>query len=291
MTSLVVAVVSGIAVGGTYALISLGLVLVFRATNTLNFAHGEFLVLAALVVGRLQARDHVPVLAGVVIAGLLVAFIAVAFYRLVLQRLVGMPVFMPVIATLGLAAILDGLIGFVFTSEQYSLRLPGTPTGAVDILGARVGTDRFVVSAIALLLAGLVIVVIRFTDLGTRVRAAGQDATLSSQGGINVHRIYMASWAVSGLLAGVAGVLFASNQVVDASAVGLALAAFPAILLGGLDSVEGAVVGSLVMGLLQGLTVVYLGDQYVDLISYLVLIAVVLFRPAGLFGSREVRSV
>jgi branched-chain amino acid transport system permease protein len=291
MGNVAVAIISGVAVGGTYALISLGLVLVFRATTTLNFAHGQFLVLAALIAGSLQLKHHVPVLAGTIIAGLIVAVIAVAFYRLVLQHLVGMPVFMPVIATMGLAAVLDGAIGYVFSFEQYSLRLPGTPTGAISILGARIGAEKVFVSLISFALAGLVICILRFTKIGIRVRASGQDASLASQAGINVHWLYMGSWAAAGMLAGVAGVLFASNQVVDASVVGLALAAFPAILLGGLDSIEGAVVGSLLIGLLQGFTVVYLGYDYVDVVSYVVLLVVVLFRPAGLFGSREVRRI
>jgi branched-chain amino acid transport system permease protein len=287
----VLSFLSGLAAAGIYAILSVGLVLLFRATGTLNFAHGEFLVLGAMLVGSMQASHYIPVLPGILVAGVIVAAVAVIFYQIVLRRLIGSAVFMPVIATLGLAAILDGVLSFLYTSNQYSVVLPGITTRPVDILGAHVGVDVLAVSGIAFAITGVVVVIFRFTTLGTRVRAAGQDPMLASQGGINVRWIYLASWAAAGFLATIAGVLLATTEAVNTSTVDIGLAAFPAVLLGGLDSVEGALVGSLVIGMLEGFTTTYLGTNYLELVDYLMLLVVVLFLPAGLFGTREVRRL
>jgi len=291
MDQVVLSFLSGLATAGIYAILSVGLVLLFRATGTLNFAHGEFLVLGAMIVGSMQASHHLPVLAGIVLSGVIVAAVAVIFYQIVLRRLIGSAVFMPVVATLGLAAVLDGVASMLWTSNQYSVVLPGIPTSSVDILGARVGVEVLAVTGISFAITGAVVAVFRFTTLGTRVRAAGQDPMLASQGGINVRWIYLGSWAAAGFLAAIAGVLLATSEAVNTSSVDIGLAAFPAVLLGGLDSVEGALVGSLAIGMLQGFTTTYLGTNYLDLVSYLVLLVVVLFMPAGLFGTREVRRL
>lgn len=291
MTQVIVSLIGGASLGGTYALIGLGLVLAFRATATFNFAHGQLMLLPAFIVAKWQMSGTAPLGVAILFGLVVVAAVSVVFYLGVLQKLTGLPHFMGVIATLGLAAVLDGVMALQFGSTQYTISIPGLPTGVVTIFGARISAVSLVLTGATLVLAIVVATVLRTTRFGTQIRAAGQDPVLASQGGISVKRLYMVSWALAGVLAAVAGLSYGATNVVSASMVNLALLAFPAILLGGLDSIEGAVVGGILVGVMQGFVATYLGGQLSDVATYLVLLVVLLVRPTGLFGTAEVTRV
>jgi branched-chain amino acid transport system permease protein len=284
-------IVAGLFLGGTYALIALGLVLVFRATNTFNFAHGEAMLLAAYIVGKYAHQSTGSFVTTLVVALAIAAAISCAFYLLVLRRLVGRSLFLAVIATLGLASVLDGAMGIIFNAQQYSISNPFLPSGSLSIFGAHVQTATVAIAAFSLGLATLIAVVLQKTQLGIRVRAAGQSPLLASQGGINVRLVYLSSWALAGILAGVAGMAYGSTNLVSPSLVDVANLALPAMMLGGLDSFVGAIVGGLSIGLLQGLTSTYVGGDHVDAVTYAVLLVVLLVRPNGLFGTKIVSRV
>jgi branched-chain amino acid transport system permease protein len=288
---IVVSIVGGGALGCTYALVALGMVLVFRATGTFNFAHGQFMLLPAFVVGAWQASLVAPLGVSVVVGLALASLLGIAFYLLVLQRTTGLPRFMGVIATFGLAAILDGAMLTVFGSAQFSIRFPGLPTGAITILGARVSATSVALTLFSLVLVCAIAAAMRFTRVGLHIRAAGQDPILASQSGINVRALHMASWGLAAALAGIAGIAYGSTNIVGPSMVDLALAAFPAILIGGLDSINGAIVGGLLVGIFQGFVATYISSELLDVSTYTLLLGVMLFFPRGLFGQRRVRSV
>lgn len=289
MSSLVIGITVGLTLGGTFVLIALGMVLGFRATSTLNFAHGQFMVFAAFMVGHWQATSGRPWWVDVTASIAIMAAIGAVFYRLVLQPTIGLPHYVGLIASLGVAAIFDGLIGIVFGADnQYVIRIPVLPEGTFEIAGVAVSTQDIVLAAFSFALAGVVAAVLRFTQLGVRVRAVGQHPVLASQGGINVRAVYMGSWAIASALAGVAGIVYGATSVVGTSMVEVALLAFPAMLLGGIDSITGAIVGGVLVGLLQGVVYAFLGGGLVALVTYAVLLGVMLIRPRGLFGTREV---
>jgi branched-chain amino acid transport system permease protein len=286
MANVIVSVIGGLSLGGVYALIALGLVLAFRATATFNFAHGEFMLFPAFIVASWHVGHGRPF--GVaLVAGLAVsAAIVVFFYAVVLRRAVGLPHFMGAIATFGLAAMLDGIMEIIFGPQDYVLSVPGLSSGATRVLGVRVSIASLVILGFALVLSALIVVLLRYTHLGMLLQAAGQDPVLAAQGGIRVNRMYMASWALAAILAGVAGVAYGSVNVVNFSMTGTALAAFPAIVLGGLDSIEGAVIGGLVIGVLQGFISTYFGGQYINVATYGLLLIVLMILPQGLLGTR-----
>jgi branched-chain amino acid transport system permease protein len=287
----IVSLVSGVSLGGTFALIALGLVFAFRATGTFNFAHGELMLLAAFLVGKWQATHFGSFGVDFLLSVVVTAAVAAAFYLVVLRRTVGLPHWMGLIATLGLASCLDGLLAAVFGSNQYNIAFPGLPTGTVRILDARVSSTSLTVAGGTLLLALLLTVAVRFTRVGIQIRAAGQDALLASQGGINIRTVYTCSWALAGLLAALAGVTYGSTNIVNSDLENVALLAFPAMLLGGLDSIEGAVVGGLIIGVTQGFVATFWGGQYVDVVTYTALLVVLLVRPSGLFGTKQAARV
>jgi branched-chain amino acid transport system permease protein len=287
MENVVTSVVGGIVAGSTYTLIAMGLVLAFRSTGTFNFAYGEFMLFPAYIVARWQSENKgfgLSLLVGLIV----VTVISVLFYLLVLQRIVGLPLFMGVIATLGLALVLDGVMVILFGTQQYDIQFPGLPAGNTDIFGVRISSASVVITIFSLVLAVVIAGLLRFTQLGTQIRAGGQDPLLASQGGIHIRAIYMISWGLAGILAGAAGVTYGSIDLVSTSMVSVALAVFPAMLLGGLDSIEGAIVGGLAVGILQGFTATYIGGQYLDVVTYSMLLVVLLVRPTGLFGTKQI---
>jgi branched-chain amino acid transport system permease protein len=195
---------------------------------------------------------------------------------------------MGIVATFGLAAILDGIMGIVFGGRQYNIVIPGLPKGSLQIASAQVSESSLILTGLTLVLALSVVYLMRFTHLGVMVRAAGQDPVLAGQSGIPVGKIYMWSWALAAMLAAVAGISYGSTAAVNTSMVDLGRAAIPAIVIGGLDSIEGAVVGGIAIGLLQAFVQVYLGGLDVDVITYALLLIGLLLYPQGLFGTKEV---
>lgn len=282
------AVIGGFTLGGIFALIALGLVLAFRATKVFNFAHGELMLLPAYLIGYSQAH-HLSDGLMVPVSLLMVTIVGVLFYVLVLYRTTGFSsLFMGIVATFGLASIIDGLLGIFFHTVTYPVHFSIIPKHNTHILGASVSQASLAIAAFTLVLALIIVGISRLTHLGIMTRAAGQDAVLAAQCGIEVRRIYMGSWAVAALLAGIAGVTYGTTAAVDTTMLNLGLAALPAIVLGGLDSIEGAVVGGVVIGLVEGFIQIYLGGQYVNVIVYVLLLAVLMFRPEGLFGTKAV---
>jgi branched-chain amino acid transport system permease protein len=283
-----VSFVGGAANGAVYALIALGLVLAFRATSTFNFAHGQLMIFPAFVVGKWVSDHTFNITVSIILALLITGAIGALFYQFVLQRTIGMPHWMGFIASLGLASILDGVMGLEFGSTTYSFNLAILPDGVSTIFGARISNASLALMTFGLALGIVIALALRFTFAGTAVRAAGQDPLLASQSGVNVRWVFVGSWSLAAILAGVAGILYGSTNVVTPELENVAWAAFPAILLGGLDSIEGALVGGLVIGVMQGFTATYWGGDVIDVTTYSLLLLVLLFKPAGLFGTKAV---
>ena len=291
MSELTAAIIGGLSLGAVYSLVTLGIVIIFRATETFNFAHGSFMLLAALIVGRLQSHSGLPFELLALISLAIVGALGAMLFRFVLRSTIGRPHFVAVIATLGFAAVADGVIGIVFPQTQYTITIPGLSNGSARIFGATFSVASLEISAFAVILTVALVLVFRFTSLGVRIRAAGQNSLLASQGGINVHWVYLGSWALACVLAGVAGIAYGSVNSVNQGIEGLALLAFPAALLGGLDSIPGSLIGGFGIGLIGGFVAAYIGGEYVIVVTYLVLLIVMLFLPHGIAGTRSVRRV
>jgi len=169
--------------------------------------------------------------------------------------------------------------------------LPGLSTGVTSILGARVATSSLELTAFTLLLALAILAILRFTSLGRSIRVAGQDPTLASYGGLNVRMLHFFSWAASMGLAAVAGIVYGSTHPADGTLVNLMFAAFPAMLIGGLDSIGGAIVGGLIIGIFQGFIQTYYSPDMLDVTTSAVLLIVMLIIPNGLWGTRPATRV
>jgi branched-chain amino acid transport system permease protein len=290
MSTTLTLLANGLWLGSTYALIALGMVLAFRATRTLNFAHGELMLLAGYVVAKLEANHTLPAYVAVVVAIVATSVAAALVYLLALRRTTGMQMFVAVVVTMGVASVGDGLMAWGFGPNDQYLSLPGIPGSVLSVAGARVSLFTIVLGGFAFCLAVAVALVLRYTRVGMRLRAAGQNPLLASQGGVHVERIYTASWAAAGALAAVAGICYGASNVVNVSVTALALNAFPAMLLGGLDSIGGAILGGIIIGMIQTAVSIWGNGQLAGVTSYILLL-VLLFLPHGLFGTREVARV
>ena len=276
--------------GGVMALIALSFVLVYKGTGAINFAVGEVMMLGAyLYYAGVVTFGLAPWLAFV---GSLVAIMALSalIERLVLRPLAGQSVVSVLMATIGLASIIHGGIEAVAGGDTYNPPglLPRTPLNLGDILipGAVLGNFAL---ATVLILGFLVF--FRYSRAGVALRASASDPVTAATLGIHIHRAQQLTWALSGLVGTVAGVLIASSVGLSPLLAGTALAVLAAIVLGGLDSVAGAIVASLIVGVVEALAAAYLGGKTREVVPYLVVLAVLVARPYGIFGTRAIERL
>jgi branched-chain amino acid transport system permease protein len=281
---------NGAAIGSIYALVALGLVMTYKATEVLNFAHGDVLMASAFIGWGLI---EVAGLSFWVAAPATVAIAAAAGYALdahILRRIVGQPQFAGVMLTIALAFMIRGAVSMSFgpTSRNY----PTPWDGETTRIGPAVIADlNLVIVAVAVLATALLFVFLRQTALGTAVQAAAQNQLAAYLCGIRVKRLSSLVWAIAGTLAAICGLLLAPIAQVDVGLWYVVLKALAALVLGGFGSMPGAVLGGLAIGLIEQFAGVYLPGGFKDVMAYLVLIAVLVLRPRGLLSEAHGRRV
>ena len=280
----------GMASGGMYALIALGFVLVFKGTGVFNFAQGELMMVGAyvfLAVTQFGGAHWAIGLIAVAVAGFALGALV---ERIVLRPLAGQPTLSIVMATVGLGLILKGATGLVFGPDQRQLPelLPRKPIFLGDILIPGGIFWTFVIS-LGIVLACLVY--FRFTRGGVAMRAAASSQANAYAAGINVPLISAATWGLAACVGAFAGVLLAALNNLTPHLGDLALSVLAVLIVGGLDSLGGVIVGGLVIGWLQAMTGAYLGGSWREIMPYIVVLAVLMIRPHGLFGRKEIERI
>lgn len=295
MTDFLQFVFAGAALGARYALVALGFVVIFRATGVINFAQGGLVAVGAYLAYQFADEMGVPFVLAVLFAVAGCALLGVVIERLVLSRTVGQPAFAVIMITIGLLFVLEQLIPTIWGYGSHNL---GDPWGieTVDALGLSLAVRDLWTIVIAGAALGAFFLFFRYSRYGLAMRAVAIDQEAALAQGISVRKIVALSWGISGMVAALAGVTLASGAAgVTPTISFIALAAFPAMILGGLDSPIGAVVGGLIIGITQTLTAGYqpehaawLGDNFHVVMPYVVMIVILMVRPYGLFGTREV---
>ena len=294
MTALVESLLRGLGTGSIYALLALGFVIIYKATRVISFAQPAFMLTGAVLVTYLVT--NVGFFAALPIAALLTGGLALGVERLAVRPMVGRPVFTVAIITLGIdiavRVIVNGFIGL-------NVRQVNDPWGLKTLrLGGIVVEQRHLAMLIttAVIVAGL-FAFFRYTRMGLAMRAASFDQEAALAQGVSVGAVFALSWALAGALAAVAGTFAAVGSSVNEALWLIALTALPVIILGGLDSLPGAVVGGLAVGVVQELTATYqsnfpwLGGNVSVVTPYVLMLLVLLVKPYGLFGTREVERV
>jgi branched-chain amino acid transport system permease protein len=282
--------INGISVGAIYALVALGLVLIYKATEVLNFAHGDLLVVSAFSAWGLITVAQLPFWLALLLTVALVALLAYGLDALVIRRIAGQPQFAGVMLTIALAFMLRGLVSMFFGPESRNYPTPWSGHNT-QLAGLAVADLQLVILGVAMGVTALLFVFFRNTRLGVAMQAASQNQLAAYLNGVRVKRVNSLVWALAGATAAVAGVLLAPITLVDISLWFVTLKALAALVLGGFGSIPGAIVGGLLIGLIEQYAGVYMPDGSKDIVAYLVLIAVLIVRPTGLLGEAHGRRV
>jgi len=294
VTFLAALVVDGALAGALYALVALSFVVVYRASRMVNFAVGEWVMLASrLVTFGLHALGlGLPGALAVGCAGM--AGLGVAFNRVVLRRLVGQPLISVIMVTLGLGAFVRGAAALAFGGVPAGIPLPALANPIV-IGGLPIAGDKLVAGILAATCTAVVAWVVHGSRFGVALRAIADDQQAAMSAGIDLHRYFAITWALMGVVSVLAGTLWTLAAGGGLGIVLVGLKVFPIVIIGGLDSIPGTIVGALGVGVLESLAAGYLdpllGGGFSNIASYLVLIAMLFVRPHGLFGRPAVERV
>jgi branched-chain amino acid transport system permease protein len=278
-----------IVLAAIYALVSTGYVLIYRVSRVLNLAHGELMMIGAyLLVATAGAFSGNPLLALVLAAagGLVMGMVV---YAVLMRWLTGEAVLAAVLITIALGILLRGLSVLIWTTQQY---YPGAMFGwhnpPVRIApGVQISAASLAIVILTVIVYAGLFVFLQFTRWGVRMRAAGQNPLLAEQRGIRLHGIYAFAWGLSTFTASLAGMLLSLDSGVESTMATIGLKAFPAALVGGLDSLLGAAIGALIVATAEIAAIQYVNPLLSDVVPFLVLLIVLAIRPWGLFGSRE----
>ena len=294
-------IVAGMATGSIYGLVALGVVLIYRSTDVINFAQGEMALFVTFVGWSLiQADVNYWIVFVLVLA--LAGAIGALVERTVIRPVEGGPVLNPVIVTLGLFVIFNSLTAFIWAQGQLPKGFPATPLGSqlevADLGFARITQHQLMVLIIAVAVMLALYLLFNHTKLGLAMRATAQNPVASRLMGINVGQMLMLGWVLSAMVGAVGGILVAPILFLDlVTMLRVILFAFAAAVLGGLDSPPGAMVGGLIIGVVQNVASTYsfgpvfFGPELSLPVALLVLVLILLMRPTGLFGRRAVRRV
>jgi branched-chain amino acid transport system permease protein len=300
---------TGLLNGGIIAIIALGIVLIYRSSEVFNFSHGQLVMWGAFVTWWFAGADengeeifNLPLWAAIPLAIVVMAGMGLLIERLALRPMTGQPLLAIILMTLGLAQFLDGAAAITFGIQpKNNFPAPFSPSDVIQIPFPGAFNDTIIVkqallaTAVVAILAAIVFMLFfRYTRIGLAMRATSEDHELARGVGINVPRVFGMSWAIAGIIATVGGVLLATLTGVSLSLSVVTLVAFPAILLGGLESFPGAIIGGLLVGLAAALvqaSSVQVIRSTSEIAPYILLLIVLLIRPEGLFGEKRIERV
>lgn len=281
---------TGIASGGLYALAALAFVLVYKATRVVNIAIGELLMMGAYLFFTFAAMWALPLWVAIPAAVLASGALGALIERTIIRPLLGEPPISVFMVTVGLASVLIGIVEMIWTADQR--RLPDfMPTQPIMIGEAFLAPKVFWGAVIALVFIAAVLLVFRFWRGGVALRATASDQAAAYSVGINVPRVFSLAWVVSAMIAAVSGIIVGSIGGLSSNMGVFGLSVLVVVIVGGLDSVLGALVGCLVIGLFEALAGAYLGGEYKLLATFIVLVVILMMRPYGLFGTHEIERL
>ena len=275
---------NGVAVGCIYGLVALGFVLIYKATELVNFAQGDLMMLGAFTCYMFVVWYGISYWPAFAFAVGIIALFGAGLDLLILRRVIGQPQFAVVMLTIGLGAIFRSFASMAWGTEIYTLP---TPFSARQTMISGVSVSHEYVSIIlgTVILCGLLYAFFTRTRLGIAMQAASQNQLAAYYMGIPVKRVFSLIWAISAGVAAIAGVLLAPISLIDINLGFIGLKAFAAAVLGGFGSIPGALAGGLVIGLIELFSGAYLPQGFKDVAAYVVLLVVLVVRPQGMFGT------
>ncbi len=285
---------NGVMIGLMYALIALGFVLIYKATDAINFAQGEFVMFAGFIAAGAADLAGAPFWVSALLSVAGMVALGFGLERVVLRPLIGRPIIAVVMATIGLAAVLRGGAVLAFGAGTRAIEMPvsDSPLYLGPVALSQVQLVGATVSIVFLATFSWFFLKSR---VGIAMRAVADSQQVAMAMGINVQRYFALAWAMAGIVSALGGVVWGAMLGVDNQLALVGLKVFPVVILGGLDSIIGAVVGGLIVGIVENLAAGYL-DPYVgggtkDFAPYILMIVALMVRPEGIFGRRRIERV
>ncbi len=272
-----------------YALLACGYVLIYRVSRVLNMAHGEIAMLGAYLLYTTASLFVGNPFTAIAVAVVMSLTVGVLVYVLLMRKMTGEMVLAAILTTIAIGILLRGLIVLIWSAaQQHPLEALHFSNPSIGLFGgARISACAALMVVMTAVVYGGLFAFLRFGRWGVRMRAAGQNPLLAAQRGVNLNAVYALAWALSSLSGSIAGMLIALDSGLDQTMVVIGLKAFAPALVGGLDSLLGALVGSLIVAAAEVLAIHYIDPLLSDVVPFLVLIAMLTVRPWGLFGTRE----
>lgn len=276
-------IVSGIAAGALYALVAIGLVLIYKATDIVNFAQGESVTVGAYMGWLFVTEFHLPYFPAIAAVMLASALVGMVVERVAYRPLIKSPAFTVILATLAVGLIIKNAIRLVWQDT------PRTISGALSAAPIEIGGVFITPERLAIMLTVAVVVsalglFFRYTKLGKAMRATAQSQEAAALMGISVSGIFSKTWALGSALGGIAGVLIAPLVGINTELGGVLIPGFVAAVVGGFTSIPGAIVGGIMVGVFENFAGVFVSSSFKRVVSFVILIAVLMIRPSGLFG-------
>jgi len=287
-------IINGLLVGLMYALVALGFVLIYKATSAINFAQGDLVMFAGYASAFLLVDLGVPLLLMVIIVAVGMVLLGFLQERLILRPLVGQPIVSVIMVTIGLSFVLQGLVTILWGAETRRLDLPVSDNPIIfgPVLISPINLVAALIAIAFLVAFGLFLTRSR---LGLAMRAVADDQQAAMVAGINVPLVFALSWGIAGLAATAGGIIWGNQIGVDTFLNLIGLKVFPVVILGGLDSIGGAVIGGLILGIVESLAAGYfdpmVGGGTKDFVPYVLMILVLFIRPYGMFGHETIERV
>ena len=290
MDILLQSTISGISLGCVYALVALGFVLIYKSTQVVNFAQGELMMVSAYIhFSFVTFLGMTPIIAfGLTL--ICSAILGAVIERLVMHPLIDEQPFTLVMATIGLAWVLRAATGMIWTHDTHAFPSP-IPSTNVDLAGINVSWVDIWSVGLTITLSILLYGFFKHTRTGTALRAVAQNRYAAQLMGISAQRMFTLTWALAATVGAAGGMILADISYLHTNMGFIGLRAFPAMLLGGMDSIVGALLGGLVIGLAENVSGAYLGGSVKEIVPYIILLVVLLIRPTGFFGSPEDKRV
>ncbi|MDB5512075.1 MAG: branched-chain amino acid transporter permease [Enterovirga sp.] len=290
MDFLLLLISAGLVSGAAYGMIAMGFALIYKATGVVNFAQGELVMLTAYVAFSIAGAVDLGFWSLLAVTVPIAMAIGLTLERIFIRPMLGEPAFAIVMVTIGLAVILRGVTIMIWGPDPLDfaagLSREVITLGPIPFYPAQL----YAIGCLAILV-GLAYGFLRYTRVGIAMRAVAANETAALLMGVSVKRIHAVAWSLSSAIAAVAGILFAANFKLGPDMWFQGLRSFPALILGGLDSLIGAAIGGLIIGVVETLAQGYLGQGLREIAGFVVIVVILMVRPYGLFGARDIERV
>jgi branched-chain amino acid transport system permease protein len=281
---------SGLALGSIYGLVALGFAVVFKATDVFNFAQGMFVVCGAFFAVTAITLLGLPFpLAIAAIVGTS-ALLGVVIHVLLIQPLAGRPMLSVIMLTIALSIVLRSVIEIVYGPQARTLMTP-LPKGIFMVGDVRISQLHLIAAGVSWVCMAGFGAFFKFTSIGLLMRATADNHEAAVISGVNVNVMNRLAWAIGAMLAGIGGLFLGQLQIVSTELESIGLLALPAVVIGGMQSIPGAIIGGLLVGLIEQLAASYISPKSSDILIYVLLMLILMIRPWGLFGQRELGRV